>query len=518
MLGRMRWVAGLAALCVLAGACGGGGQEGDAGESPRVTEPTKQRGGELVVGLDSDATTLDPAVDSGYAGTQITAQIFDTLLTVGDGGQIEPGLAESWEQPDPLTLVLHLRGGVSFHDGTPFDADAVVYNLNRIRDPKSGSTWQGDLAVVDTVTATDPLTVEITLQRPYAPLLAVLADQPGMMISPTAHRADPEGFGDAPVGTGPFVLEERIPDERTTLVRNDGYWQEGLPYLDRVVFRPIPDPTTKITDLLSGAVGIVDYVPPQLIDRVRQAPGLVYEEGPPNYAATVYLPMNPEAPPLDDPDVRRAISMAIDRQTIVDQVVFGAGVPASQMIAPSSWAHNPDLPQIPYDPEGARELLGGRTIRLEMQVPPTYVQVAQVVQQNLAAAGIEVTIQRMDWGTLIDNYYAGSFQIQVQDILGLTRADPDGLLYGFFAKDGPLNGTGYTTPESQRLLEQARTEADQTTRRELYHRVLELAADEALYAPVYHPVNNRAWVDDLHGVEIRPDSVMELATVWLQGE
>jgi peptide/nickel transport system substrate-binding protein len=517
MIGRIRWVAAIAAGVLVAGACGGGGEGGGATTSPTATGAVGQRGGELVVGLDSDATTLDPAVDSGYAGTQITAQIFDTLLTVGDDGQIQPGLAESWEQPDATTLVLHLREGVTFHDGTPFDADAVVYNLDRIRDPNSGSTWQGDLAPIDSVTATDPLTVEITLQRPYAPLLAVLADQPGMMISPTAHRADPEGFGDAPVGTGPFVLEERIPDERTTLVRNEDYWQEGLPYLDRVVFRPIPDPTTKITDLLSGAVDIVDYVPPQLIERVRQAPGVVYDVGPENYAAAVYVPMNPDAPPLDDPDVRRAISMAIDRRTIVDQVAFGAGVPANQMIAPSSWAYNPDLPQIAYDPEGARELLGGRTIRLEMQVPPTYVQVAQVIQQNLAAAGIEATIERMDWGTLIDNYYAKNYQIQVQDILGLTRSDPDGVLYGFFAKDGSLNGTGYTTPEIQRLLEQARTETDQATRAGLYHRVLELADAEALYAPVYHPANNRAWTEDLQGVEIKPDSVMDLATVWLQG-
>ena len=476
-------------------------------------EATPQSGGQLTVGLDSEPESLDPMLDSGYASSQIKKQLFDPLFNILDDGTIEPVLAESFVQSDPTHLTITLRDGVTFQDGTPFDADAVKINLDRMKSDES--SWKSDLDVVTEVNVIDPKTVEIVLAKPYAPLFSVLADQPGFMMSPTAIKKNGESIGSNPVGTGPYALKSWAKNDRIELVKNATYWQAGLPYLDAVTFRPISDPTVKVTELASGQIQAVDYVPPQLVSVVEGNANLQYGTGPANYGATVYVPMNPNVAPFDDPAVRQALQMAIDRSSIVKNITFGTGTASKSMIGESSWAFDSSLADIPFDPEGAKKLLGGKTVSFELQVPPTYAQEAQVIKENLAQAGMNADIVKMDWGQLLDNYFAGTFQAQIEDILGLTRSDPSGLFNGFFSTKGGLSGTGAGSAEIDAMLDEAQTLTDQAERKAIYAKVLQQARTDAYYTPVYQPVNNRAWAKGYEGLTPPASGLMNLREVWL---
>jgi peptide/nickel transport system substrate-binding protein len=185
------------------------------------------------------------------------------------------------------------------------------------------------------------------------------------------------------------------------------------------------------------------------------------------------------------------------------------------MIGESSWAFDSTLTEIPYDPEGAKKLLGGKTISFELQVPPTYAQEAQVIKDNLAKAGINADIVKMDWGQLLDNYFAGTFQAQIQDILGLTRSDPSGLLNGFFSSKGALNGTGAGSAEMDAMLDEAQSMTDQAERKAIYAKVLEQARADAYYTAIYNPVNNRAWTKGYEGLTPPANGLLNLREVWL---
>jgi len=472
-----------------------------------------QSGGQLTIGLDSEPSSLDPMLDSGYASSQIKKQIFDPLFNILEDGTVVGVLAESYVQNDPTHVTLTIREGVEFQDGTLFDAQAVKVNLDRMK--SDSSSWQSDLAVVSEVNVIDSKTVELVLADPYAPLFSMLADQPGYMMSPTAIAKSGDAVGSSPVGTGPFSLKSWAKNDRIELAKNAVYWQPGLPYLDAVTFRPISDPTVKITELASGQIQAVDYVPPQLVTVVESNPNLQYESGLANYGAMVYIPMNPNITPFDDPAVRQALQMAIDRESIVKNLTFGTGTPGKSMIGESSWAFDSTLTDIQYDPEGAKKLLGGKTISFELQVPPTYAQEAQVIKENLAAAGMNAEIVKMDWGQLLDNYFAGEFEAQIQDILGLTQSDPNALLNGFFSTTGGLSGTGAGSPEMDSMLAEAQTLTDQAERKAIYAKVLQLARDDAYYTAVYQPANNRSWAKEYVGLNPPSNGLMDLREVRL---
>lgn len=502
-------------LAVAAAGCGGGVDTGGSTSRSGSTADggdAAQTGGSLAVGLDSEATSLDPAGDTGYAAANIEPQIFDTLTTVDEEGVIQPGLAKAWKRQDGgRTYVLELEDGVTFHDGTPFDAAAVKFNLERAA--KGGSPWAADLEPIQEIEVVDDTTVRLRLREPYAPLLSTLADRPGMMASPTAVKKLGEKFGLEPVGTGPFAFKSWTRNDRLELVRNEDYWRKGEPYLDSITFRPLPDPTQKVTALLSGTVQTVDYVPPEAISRLESAADIELEQGPGPYNSVVYMPLNPDKAPLDDPEVRQAIAMSIDRDSLVENVSFGVGTPARSVLSPTSWGYSDAVPAIPYDPEKAKELLGGRELSFELQVPPTYAQYAQVMKQNLAEAGIDVRLRRMDWGQLIDRFYEGQFEMQVQDLLGMQRSDPDGALSAFYDEQGGINSAGYTDPTFERLLAEGRQSDDEARRKEIYAELQRHAQDVSIYIPIVIPGQVRAWASSVEGLQLTADGVLHLGTV-----
>lgn len=344
-------------------------------------------GPSLTVGLAAEAESLDPALVYQSAGQSVMFAIFDTLLTINPDGSLGPGLAERWDVVGPTTIELKLRTGITFHGGQePFDADAVRFSIYRVMDldPATGepitddaarlnSQWSRDFASVDEVEVVDATTVTIHLKNPDAAILNALGRT---FIVPPEYvgRVGNDGFAQAPIGTGPFVFEERLKDDRTTVTKNPSYWDSprGRPLVDTVVFRPIPDAATRLNELVTGGVDLIADPSPDQLGRIEEAGGRV----PTMADARRYLiwfsidgkgalaedPNKTEAQAtalaaLAKPEVRLALNLAVDRQAIIDTLLQGRGAKMTGPFVEGDLGFDPALPAFPYDPDRARQLL-----------------------------------------------------------------------------------------------------------------------------------------------------------------
>jgi peptide/nickel transport system substrate-binding protein len=380
-----RLAAAVAVLAVVVAACSpspspSGGPQG----SPAAST---EAGSTLTVGLAAEAESLDPALVYQSAGQSVMFAIFDTLLTINPDGSLGPGLAESWTIVDPTTIELKLRTGITFHeDSEPFDADAVRFSIYRVmdRDPVTGapladdsaklnSQWSRDFASVDEVEVVDEATVRILLKNPDATIPNALART---FIVPPEYvgRVGNDGFAQAPIGTGPFVFDERVKDDHTTVTKNPAYWDSprGKPLVDRVVFRPIPDASTRLNELVSGGVDLIADPAPDQLDRIEEAGGRV----PTMADARRYMiwfstdgkgavAEDPNKTPaqataleaLAKPEVREALNLAIDRQAIIDTLLQERGAKMTGLFVEGDLGFDPSVPSFAYDPDRARTML-----------------------------------------------------------------------------------------------------------------------------------------------------------------
>jgi peptide/nickel transport system substrate-binding protein len=386
----------------------------------------------LVIGIESEPDILDPQGAGGWVTHRINSQMFESLVTEdlktpaaeAEVPALVPGLAESWSvSPDGLVYTFNLRKGVEFTDGTVFDAAAVDYNIRRMWDTEApqydiraaGQTvflWQhlADIQIMD------PLTVQLILSEPFSPFLRVMA-QGGSgstgMISPTALETYGDDIADHPVGTGPFVFEERIRGQRVSLVRNDNYWGKKAE-LDRVVFRPIPDAAARIASIRNKETDIIAVPSPDSVANLRDAGFQVVEAAPPH---SWYLTPNMNEEPMKDHRVRRAISLAIDREGLAEYILRDTATPAASVQAPANPGYEEHPENFRHDPELARELLAeagyadGFTTTLETSVDGSGqimpVPMAQYIQQNLAEVGITVNLKTYEWISYISHYNSG---------------------------------------------------------------------------------------------------------------
>jgi peptide/nickel transport system substrate-binding protein len=501
----------IASTAMALGGCGGSSTT-TTSSGTQAASGTPVHGGSVAVGIDSDPAPLDPIQQTTLGQYFVEYQIYDSLLESDASGGVHPGLVTSWKQQGPLTVVLHLRAGVQFTDGTPFNAAAVVFNINRIR--AKTSSWYALTEPIESVSAPNPSTVVIHLRTAYSPLIPLLATRVFEMVSPTAVRKEGANYGRHPVGTGPFELTGWVPNSYVTLKRNPHYWQTGLPYLSSLRFDIEPDSTTRVVSLVTGQLQTIDYIAGEDLNRVQNQPNLVYKTWP--GVLVMYLALNPNRPPLNNPNVRQAIQMAIDRSAIANDVEFGLGIPARSMLSPAYWAYSNQIPAIPYDPTKARQLLGGKHYTIQMEVPPTYVQHAQVIKQDLAQVGINVNIENMDWSTLVTNYFKANFAIQIEDQTS-TWPDPNDQMAGFYLPNGAYNGTGVAEPAIEQLIAKAQSATSQSQRASYYVQAQELAQKQAIYIPVFYEKNARAWDSNVHGMTERPDSMLDFTHVWISG-
>jgi peptide/nickel transport system substrate-binding protein len=489
---------------------------------PALAAETPKKGGTLRVGFYIEAVTMDPHLSGSKVDRQVYHNIYEPLLTLDTKLGIKPGLAESWTQPDSKTLVFKLRRGVKFHDGTAFDAEAAKFNFNRMKtEPKS--IRKGEVANIDSVDVVDTHTIRINLKRPDASLLATLTDRAGMMISPKVIGERGAGLErDAKgAGTGPFEFVEWVKDSHLVIKRHEGYWnKEGGPYLERVRYRPIPDDVVKLQSLQGGEIDVMDYVLPRDVAPMKADKRLVVVDVP--SLADFGYQLNHGKPPFNVKALRQAVAYAIDLDRIVKGVWLNVGYPANGPISPASWAYDRAIPPIKRDLAKARAKLleggqpGGFTFTTTTNNIPISVQEAEVIQAQLAEAGIVMKIQLVDSSTLIASGNAKNFEMISFQWSG--RPDPDGNTYQFF-KTTPgtsFNWSGLSNEKIDALLDRTREVSSPAERKKLYGELTRLLQEELPMLFIVHPIEPKAFSPKVQGYDPIPDGMMRFKDVWLR--
>ncbi|HET7411620.1 MAG TPA: ABC transporter substrate-binding protein [Pararhizobium sp.] len=490
----------------------------------------------LVVGQVAEPKSLDPAVDTAVNDFRILVNIYDGLVRYKDGTlEPEPDLATSWTiSPDGKTYTFKLRKGVKFQDGTPFNAEAVKFNFDRMLDKKNPYHDTGPFplasffSAVDDVKVIDDLTVRFTLKQPYAPFLSNLAYPVGLIVSPAAVKKYGKDFGRHPVGTGAYKFEEWDANQKVVLTKNPDYW-DGAPSLEAVVFRPITDANTRVAAMLSGGIDVMVEVPPDSLSQFRDNPAFkVYEQAGPH---VWFLILNMKEGPFTKKKIRQAVNYAINKKTLVNDVLQGTATVAAGPTPPAfGWAYNKKLEPYPYDPAKAKELLkeagyDGQPITFYVteggsgMLEP--VAMATAIQADLAAVGMKVKIETYEWNTFLSKVNAGlDSKADMAEMAWMTN-DPDTLPYltlrtDAWPKKGGFNSGYYSNPEVDKLLEKARTSTDQAERAKLYKKMQQIVHDDAPWAFIANWKQNAVASAAVKNFELQPSFVLTLQHVKKQ--
>jgi peptide/nickel transport system substrate-binding protein len=496
----------LFALVALVG-CGGGG-------APQSNTPPDT----LYVALEAEPPELDPNLSSAYVDRQVMASLYDKLVDIDENGEIVPMLAKSYDvSDDGKVYTFHLRDGIKFHDGTEFNAEAAKYNLERYQE--EDSVRSTEVEPIESVEAVDEYTVRVTLSEPFAPFLAVLTDRAGIMASPKAIEENNGRISKDPVGTGPFKFVERVRGDHITVEKNPDYWREGLPKIDKIEYRGIDDENVQYQNLQSGELDIIDSIPLVEFKELQESgdynvsiePGLGYQG--------VFL--NVTQPPFDNKQLRQAVYRLVDRDAIVKAVLRDVGGEAGNSpFSEQSWAYSEESDSYPErSVEEAKALLeeagepDGFSFTLKTDPSPINQQIGQVIQNNLKPAGIDVKLEQEEFGTLLDDSTNGNFQALFLGWSG--RIDPDLNIYDFTVTNGDFNDSGYSNPEVDKLLNEARTTSDRDRRKELYGQVMEILHEDVPYVYLYHnnSTTDFAMQPTVQGFEPYPDGILRLAGV-----
>jgi peptide/nickel transport system substrate-binding protein len=436
--------------------------------------------GTLRIGLNDDPDGLDPALSRSYSVRLTFAAVCDKLFDITPDIKIVPMLATgfTWAK-DGMSVVIKLRPGVKFHDGEPFNAEAVRYNFDRNLNLK-GSFRRAEINAVKSVDVVDNLTVRLNLSEPSTPLIAALTDRAGMMISPKAGKELGDKFGTKPVCAGPYRFVERIAQGRIVFERFKDYWDKANVHYDRVVYTPITDSTVRMSALRSGELDIIERMSPSELSEVRKDNRLKVASVPElGYQVIRYNINNGPRGKLlgEDPRVREAIEAAIDRETLVKVVFNNEYIAGNQWVQPKNYYYNSAFPVPKRDVAKARALLaraGKSGFTFNLIVPPERdrQEAAQVIQSMLAEAGITMNIVSQENVTMLTSGTKGEFDAYFTFWSG--RPDPDGNIYQHFACGSRQNDPGYCNKELDQFTTKARQVASPAERKKLYDQATEL--------------------------------------------
>ncbi len=514
---RRAFLAGLGvgtAVATVLAACG------TTGAPPPVatSSAAPKAGGIMRIGIEDDLVNLDPHLSTTRVDRQVFYNVFESLVGIDDKLNIRPLLAESWETPDELTFVFHLRKGVKFHDATDFNAAAAKSNFDRILDPKFPNPRQSEIGNVKSAEVVDEYTLKLNLSEPFAPLLANLVDRAGMMLSPSAVQKFGKDFSRNPVGTGPFRLVQWKKDDHLTVERFGDYWEKGRPYLDKLIIRGITDSSVRLADLKTGNLEISFGVPPKDVAALRGRRDLVLLEGP--GLSYDQIEFNVKVEPFSNKALRQAVAWSLDREAIVRGLFFNVGRAAYGPLTPVMLGFDANFKPYKLDLAKAREKLaeGGKPdgFKFTLKISaggPLVQQVAQVMKDQMSEAGIEAEIEQLEWGKLVAQRQAHQFQASLIGWSG--RVDPDGNIYQFFRTGSQFNFSGYSDAEVDKLLDQARATADLERRRQLYRKVEAKLADDAPYVWYYQGPTLQALSPRVQGFQLYADQMIRLRNVWL---
>ncbi len=465
----------------------------------------------LVMIIESSPTNLDPRVGIDAQSERIDELIFDALLTRDEHLNVQPGVAERWETPDPLTYIFHLRRGVTFHNGQPLTARDVKWTFDSLLQGKIRSTKAAAYRLVDHVDATDDLTVVFHLKEPYAGLL--------WNVSEGASGIVPYGALDeitrTPIGSGPFRFVSAETDKEVVLERNDTYWGAKA-HVPRVRFAVVPDATTEALELRKGSADLAvnSPMPPDTVATLEREPRLTVERGPGTRLA--YLGFNLRDPILKDVRVRQAIAYALDRAPMIQYLWRGQAEPARSVLPEQSWAYDGTVPHYEHNPEAARKLLeeagypavNGTRFHITMKTSTdenTRLMVA-VMQQQLRDVGIALDIRTFEFATFFADVTHGAFQLYGLRWVG-GNEDPDIFEYAFSSAKFPPNGANrgfYSNPRVDALIDQGRRETDQEVRKHLYAEVQQLLATDLPSINLWYLDNVMVRSRRVHNVALNP--------------
>ena len=513
---------------------------------------TPKSGGTLVFGRGGDSVGLDPAYETDGNSFMVCDNIFEALVAYADEStDLEPGLAESWEiSPDGKTYTFHLRRGVTFHDGTPFNANAVVFSIGRMmKEPKVKFLGKGYEIppqertpeywvsmemddTIDSIEAVDEYTVVFRLKRVEAPFLANLGMDFADIISPTAFLKNPKEFLRNPVGTGPFKFVKWIKDDKIILEKNENYWDKsGGPYLDRLIFRAITENSVRFLELKTGNIHICQFPNPADIPLAKKDPNMKLLSQPGMNIG--YLSFNHTKEPWkSNRNLRKAVAHALNRKAIVDNIYQGMGQVAKNPIPPTMWGYNDDVPGYEYNPGLAKEYLAkagypggeglGEITLWSMPVPRPYnpegLKVGVAMISDLAKIGIKARIVSYDWGTYLKRQREQPDDMDLFQ-LGWTgdNGDPDNFLAVLF--DGlasPSIRTQWHNEEYHKLMLQGKQTVDQAKRVEIYKKALQLIYDECAVIPIAHSTVIWPALNNVMNFKLHPTGSVRMKNVWLK--
>lgn len=469
----------------------------------------------IAVGIDID--TLDPIGQTTTTVQNIVDYSVETLLSIDENGDLQPGLAEEWDfAEDGLSMTFQLREGVEFHDGTPLDAEAVVWNLERVIDEELTVPIRGSFTRIESVEAVDELTVEVTQSEPYVPIQTAIAGTTAGILSPAGaeeHGNSRETY-QHPVGTGPYEFVEYATGEHVRYERFDGYWGEA-PYYETVEFQIVPEAATRVSQVLSGQADMIILPPVSDLPSLEDDPAVEVLLAPSN--RSIFMAFNTQDEVLGDPRVRQALNYAVNTQELIDSVLPGA---AEIMDGPmeSTTTGYCAVGEYPYDPERATELLeeaGATDLSLTMITPSgRYVQdqpAVQAIAGYFSEIGVDTSVDTMDWST-----YVGTIQEEPTEdrvdahLLGWapSNLDADGQLVMFREADHPPVGLAtslYTDERVEELLLEAAGETDEALRDELYCEASEIIWEDAPWLWMWTQRFPIVYSSDVTGIGSFPD-------------
>jgi len=477
----------------------------------------------LRIALQEDPDVLDPAQGVSFVGRVVFAGLCDKLIDIDQKLAYVPQLATEWSwSSDNLALTMKLRPGVVFHDGTTFDAAAVKTNIERYKTAPE-SKRKTELKQVSAVEIVDPLTVRFVLSEPYAPLLGILSDRAGMMVSPKAIAEEGDKLSNHLVCAGPYKFVERVAQDRIVLEKFAAYWNAAAIAIDKVTYVTVPDQSVRLANLESGALDIAERIAPTDLDAVRGNPRLKLVESPSLAYYNLFINLNngekSNTPLGKNPKVREALEAAIDRN-VINQVVFnGEYIASNQPVPPGSTYYARDFPVPPRDLAKAKRLLAEAGVphpafTLFSANATTDQRVAEVIQSMAAEAGFDIKIQVSEVNTLLAAATKGDYQAWV--VIWSGRPDPDGNISIWLACDGFLNWGKYCDPKLDALLAKARRTTVTAERQALYAQAaaIYLAARPNIF--LYHLKWLWGTTAKLDGFTPFPDGIIRLQGMTLR--
>jgi peptide/nickel transport system substrate-binding protein len=465
----------------------------------------------LTIGVDQEVVGLDPTKVTAFSSFRRIDLLYNKLVTYDAGLHVVGDLAESWDTPDVRTYVFHLRKGVRFHDGAEMTSDDVVFTVQRILDPATASPGRSYLDPVDSVTAPDRYTVRMHLKYPLASILSGLTSGNAAIVEKAAVLR----LGDlqkTEAGTGPFMLAEWVPDNFMRLARNPHYFKRGLPKVDEVVFRVIPEQASLLAGVRARSLDMATISDGSVVKQAQGDRALRVEQAP-SLNLRIFS-FNTTRPPFTDARVRDAIAYAIDRQAIVNAAEFGLGVVSGPIPAPDKvWALPVTaFPEYHTDPARARRMLqeaGAAGASFGIVASPTYeggLAVAEVIQSQLRGVGLNPTIENVEWGTYINRWVKRDFDTMIE--LRGGDPDPDRFLYRTFYSTGAVNNFLFKDQAVDRLLDRGRVHVAVAERKPIYNDVERLLVKDAPAVFLYTPLESQVLQGYVTGFRIVPTGAL----------